>query len=94
MPLPDSLMQCIHRFTHSDELFGARLVTLPPMHYGVFITEFLPFERVVNKIIDRRFKFTTRSVNDDGEEVSSNMNFLAFFPSIDLAHGDLRFSGA
>ncbi|THY48497.1 hypothetical protein D6C99_05450 [Aureobasidium pullulans] len=76
-PLPDTLLHCIHRFTHSDELFGARLVTLPPMHHGIFETEFLPFEKVINRIIDRRFKFITRSLNKDGIEVSGSMNFLA-----------------
>ncbi|THY18645.1 hypothetical protein D6D02_02738, partial [Aureobasidium pullulans] len=76
-PLPDTLLHCIHRFTHSDELFGARLVTLPPMHHGIFETEFLPFEKVINRIIDRRFKFITRSLNKDRIEVSGSMNFLA-----------------
>ncbi|THX68981.1 hypothetical protein D6D04_10426 [Aureobasidium pullulans] len=75
-PLPNTLMECFHRFTYSDDLFGACIVTLPPMHHFISEIEFLPFEKVINRIIDRRLKFITRS-NKDGEELSGSMNFLA-----------------
>jgi SNF2 family DNA or RNA helicase len=76
-PLPDTLMKCIHRFTHADELLGARIVTLPPMHHDILETEFLPFEKVVDRILDRNFKSSTTSSNKDGEEFSSSVKFLA-----------------
>lgn len=65
--LSEELNNCMIRHTHRNQLFGARLVTLPKARSNVLTLGFTRLEHSIYEIVRTRFKVRVQKISDDGK---------------------------
>lgn len=75
--MPDSLLKCMHAFTHEDTIFGARLVDLPSASMETEYLEMENFEAAVYNVVEQRAKERVQAISVDDSETTVSMNPLA-----------------